>query len=142
MLMSVNKPHEVQLPRDTRAPRQARELLVECFGAMLRPGALDTAKLLTSELVTNAVVHGEGDIRLRAQLDEDRLLVEVIDQGCGFERVFRDRARDELGGWGLRLVDTEASRWGVHEGITHVWFELERPGPRLVSNDKQGVSAR
>ena len=31
------------------------------------------------------------------------------------------------GGWGLHLVDQVAQRWGVHEGSTHVWFEL---GPR------------
>ena len=29
------------------------------------------------------------------------------------------------------IVEAEASRWGVHEGTTHVWFEVERPGPRL-----------
>ena len=31
---------------------------------------------------------------------------------------------DEGGGWGLRLLDKVSERWGVHEGSTHVWFEL------------------
>jgi len=49
----------------------------------------------------------------------------------GFERVLRRRAFDQVGGWGLEIVEDVASRWGVHEGTTHVWFELERSGPRL-----------
>jgi anti-sigma regulatory factor (Ser/Thr protein kinase) len=92
---------------------------------------LDRSKLLVSELVTNAVVHGQGKITLRADIDEDRLRAEVIDEGSGFERVVRDHTLDHLGGWGLTLVETESSRWGVHEGTTHVWFEVEQPGPRI-----------
>jgi hypothetical protein len=33
------------------------------------------------------------------------------------------------------IVDAESSRWGIHEGTTHVWFELERPGPRLAAEE-------
>ena len=58
-------------------------------------------------------------------------LAEVIDEGSGFEREVRRGDFERLGGWGLSLVDAESSRWGVHEGTTHVWFEIERPGPRL-----------
>jgi anti-sigma regulatory factor (Ser/Thr protein kinase) len=76
-------------------------------------------------------VHGRGRIVLRAELDADRLLVEVIDQGHGFERTVRQRDFEGVGGHGLGIVDVLASRWGIHEGTTHVWFELERPGPRL-----------
>jgi hypothetical protein len=56
---------------------------------------------------------------------------EVIDEGSGFERIVRDNTLDQLGGWGLHLVEAESSRWGVHEGTTHVWFEIEQPGPRI-----------
>ncbi len=78
-------------------------------------------------------MHGRGEITLRAHLDEDRLLVEVIDEGGGFERTVLNSDFDSIGGRGLAIVDAEASRWGIHEGTTHVWFELERPGPRLGS---------
>ncbi|MDQ6606117.1 MAG: ATP-binding protein [Actinomycetota bacterium] len=70
----------------------------------LDDAGLGTAKLLASELVTNAVLHGEGTITLRAALDDDRLLVEVIDQGSGFERVVDEHGFDKVGGWGLRIV--------------------------------------
>jgi anti-sigma regulatory factor (Ser/Thr protein kinase) len=92
----------------------------ERFRAALAIGELDTAKPLASELVTNALRHGHGTITLRGHLDEDRLLIEVIDQGSGFERTARQRDFDELGGWGLHIVDAEASRWGVHEGTARV----------------------
>lgn len=101
------------------------------FAASLADDEFDTAKLLVSELVTNALLHGEGTITLRAHLDDDRLLVEVMDEGPGFERPVRDADFEMNGGLGLGLVDSESSRWGVDEGVTHVWFELDRSGPRL-----------
>ncbi|HLY48411.1 MAG TPA: ATP-binding protein [Solirubrobacteraceae bacterium] len=121
-------PYEVQLPRGVWAAGRARKLLAEHFAPALAGRELDTAKLLISELVTNAVVHGEGSITMRVDLDASRLLVEVIDEGTGFERAVRARHLPQDGGWGLKLVDSEASRWGIREGTTHVWFELERPG--------------
>jgi hypothetical protein len=39
--------------------------------------------------------------------------------------VARDRPATDVGGWGLHLVQTLSERWGVHEGSTHVWFEIE-----------------
>jgi anti-sigma regulatory factor (Ser/Thr protein kinase) len=122
---------EVELSRDLESPRAARRLIAERFGSRLGPDELEKATLLTSELVTNAVRHGKGKITLRADLDDDRMLVEVIDEGGGLERAIRERDFESVGGWGLRLVDSASSRWGAHEGTTHVWFELERPGPRL-----------
>lgn len=121
----------LELPRDSSAPGRARRWLADSFRSELDPEELERATLIASELVTNAVVHGRGEIILRGELNEDRLLVEVIDEGQGFERTVRQRNFDAVGGWGLAVVDAQASRWGIHEGTTHVWFELERRGPRL-----------
>jgi hypothetical protein len=49
-------------------------------------------------------------------------VVEVIDQGHGCERTMQERDFDSVGGRGLGIVDAEASRWGIHEGASHVWF--------------------
>jgi anti-sigma regulatory factor (Ser/Thr protein kinase) len=130
-LLAFPLPYEFQLPRDVDAPGRARKLLAERFAGELADRELDTAKLLTSELVANAVVHGQGTITMRADLDVGRLLVEVIDEGTGFERAVRRGKLPQSEGWGLKLVDSESSRWGISEGTTHVWFELERPGPRF-----------
>lgn len=91
--------------------------------------------LLASELATNALVHGDGQITLRARLGQDHLLVELTDEGPGFERVLRRNDFWRIGGWGLGIVDDVASRWGVHEGTTHVWFELDTHGRRLAEAD-------
>jgi anti-sigma regulatory factor (Ser/Thr protein kinase) len=128
--------HEMELPRAKHAARDARQQISQWFGTELDESTLNAAKLLASELINNSVLHGQGTITLRAGLDEDRLLVEVIDEGSGFERVVKDRDFDAVGGRGLHIVDAEASRWGIHEGTTHVWFELERTGPRIGEREK------
>jgi hypothetical protein len=88
--------------------------------------------------VTNAFVHGRGAICLSALLDEDRLMIEVTDEGEGLERVVRECGLDAVGGNGLNIVDMLASRWGIHAGSSHVWFALERPGPRFGTDAKPG----
>ena len=53
----------------------------------------------------------------------------MLDQDNGFERILRER--DRIGGQGLNIVDALASRWGIHDGSSHVWCELGLRGPRL-----------
>jgi anti-sigma regulatory factor (Ser/Thr protein kinase) len=130
---------EVSLPHTVQAPGIARRSLVEWLVPAVDADQLGAARLLVSELVTNAVVHGHGAITLRATLDEDRLLVEVIDEGDSFERTVRQQDFAGIGGRGLSIVDAESSRWGINEGATHVWFELERPGPRLGTAGKSAA---
>ncbi|MFZ0089011.1 MAG: ATP-binding protein [Solirubrobacteraceae bacterium] len=127
----MSGPVEVELERNPDAAGRSRHFVADLVATELSDDELDRARLLVSELVTNAVLHGRGVITLKVGLDDDRLLVEVIDEGSGFERVIRQADLEQLGGWGLNIVDAEASRWGVHEGTTHVWFEIERSGPRL-----------
>jgi anti-sigma regulatory factor (Ser/Thr protein kinase) len=88
-------------------------------------GLHDTAALLTSEVVTNAVVHGDGTVLVRARTGDGRLRVEVQDDGDGAP-VLQDAARDAEGGRGLALVAALADAWGVEEvtGGKFVWFEL------------------
>ncbi|HWF51377.1 MAG TPA: ATP-binding protein [Solirubrobacteraceae bacterium] len=135
----MSEPVEVELPRDPSAGARARRLLEEMAAGKLEGDELGRAKLLVSELVNNAVLHGEGSIVFRADLGENRLHVEVIDQGSGFEREVREHDAENLGGRGLRLVEAESSRWGLHEGTTHVWFEIEHPGPRLGADNKPSI---
>jgi len=84
----------------------------------------DTAELLTSELVTNALLYTEGPISVRLLRDRT-LLCEVYD---GSETVPRLRAAadDDDGGRGLHLVKELSNRWGTRRTTTGktVWFEL------------------
>jgi anti-sigma regulatory factor (Ser/Thr protein kinase) len=124
---------ESELPPGLDAPGVSRRLVADWLAPVLTESALATSRLLVSEIVTNAVRHGRGTITLRAWLFEDRLLVAVIDEGGGFEPEARERDTKQRGpgGWGLRIVDAESSRWGIYPGAAHVWFELERSALRL-----------
>ena len=114
----------LELERGRRAPQQARRALEAACGD-LDGSVLPDARLLVSELVTNSVKYGGvGPVRLEVTLTEDRLRAEVIDQGQGFEPRKRSADLEEVGGWGLPLVEHLADRWGTYRGSTHVWFEI------------------
>jgi len=117
----------VDIPRDHHAPAAARRA-VERLEGKVDDELIPEIRLLVSELITNSVKYGgEGAITLKVDADRPgKVRAEVIDQGAGFIPVARDRPATEVGGWGLHLVQTLANRWGVHEGSTHVWFEIER----------------
>jgi anti-sigma regulatory factor (Ser/Thr protein kinase) len=129
---------EIELPRGPDAPRQARGVLAKWYGDSLGVEELDAGERLVSELVTNAVVHGRGRISLSADLDDDRLRVEVRDGGSGLEAAARGTTFHELRGHGLTIVEAVSSRWGIHEGTTHVWAEIELAGPRLGPESHPG----
>jgi anti-sigma regulatory factor (Ser/Thr protein kinase) len=117
------------IPRDPRAPAVARHMVDDLYGAVA-PVVADQARLLLSEVVTNAVRHGDGEV-VRVLLDADpggALRCEVTDEGHGFVPVARAGPATEAGGWGLHLVETVSRNWGVREGSTHVWFELGGDG--------------
>lgn len=88
---------------------------------------VEVARLLVSELASNAVRHsGCESYELVIDLDADLLRVDVADGNTA--RVPTVGPPDDLGGRGLRLVETLASRWGIDrapgDGAKHVWFEL------------------
>ena len=87
-------------------------------------------RLVVSELVTNAVRHGEGAIELRLWRDGTTVRGEVVDEGGGFEHEVRTEGWDDVGGRGLGIVERMTRRWGIREGTTHVWFELDPGGVR------------
>jgi anti-sigma regulatory factor (Ser/Thr protein kinase) len=120
----------IGLDRDPQAPSLARAALAGFVEqSELAPAERGTLTLLVSELVSNAVMHSDAPpasgIVLRAHLlQEDAVRVEVIDGGSGFTATPRDPARPH-GGYGLYLLEQQATRWGVdREGGTRVWFEL------------------
>ncbi|WP_436978088.1 SpoIIE family protein phosphatase [Streptomyces sp. enrichment culture] len=89
---------------------------------------VDTAELLVSEVVTNAVRHARtGPVRLRL-VRCDALLCEVADDGHELPVLLNARESDEAGR-GLSVVSRLAAGWGTSRtdrGKT-VWFELPLP---------------
>jgi anti-sigma regulatory factor (Ser/Thr protein kinase) len=117
----------IDIDRDPAAPASARRA-VEGFGAALDPTVVPDVKLLVSELISNSVKYGrDGQVTLILRSEGPRHVhVEVVDQGVGFVPSARDRPKTEPGGWGLHMVEALTERWGVREGSTHVWFEIDR----------------
>lgn len=100
-----------------------------CREAATGPVCEESAALMTSEVVTNAMVHGKGDVVL--SVDTGRLVVhvEVGDDEPHHPRVTVPAADDDLpdGGRGMHIVDLLSSAWGVRDrvgGGKHVWFEV------------------
>ena len=87
----------------------------------------EIAILLTSEVVSNAVIHAATRLALDVCWDDEAqmLRVEVRD---GDERPPRHQhpAIDASGGRGIMLVESLARRWGSEpeDGGKVVWFEL------------------
>ncbi len=95
---------------------------------------VDDAVVLTSELVTNAVVHAGTHAELLCLRTEDGVRVEVADRYPEREVPLQSSpasmgSPDREGGRGLQLCAALAARWGVDYTPTHknVWFHLDLP---------------
>jgi anti-sigma regulatory factor (Ser/Thr protein kinase) len=124
------EPHsfELTLPPGPSAVAAAREQVCAALAHDLTKDAVETLRLLVSEVVTNAVRHGAAGepVEVNAHWNSE-VRVEVCDHGDGFTPHPRLGPLDEPGGFGLYLVGRLADRWGVEtaEGTT-VWFVLRR----------------
>jgi anti-anti-sigma factor len=137
---------ELTLPRDLRSPARARAEVREAMAALSRDDRA-VAVLLTSELVTNAVIHtqeSEGEtIGLLITVAPARVRVQVFDPGAGFDPERPPPRAPDEGGRGLLLVDRLASRWGAGEltGSSWrfgVWFELDHGSISLADEALAG----
>lgn len=117
----------VDIRRDVTAAAAARRA-VEGLSGTVPEDLLSDVKLLVSELITNSVKYGaEGALRLQIDAHDPRTLrADVFDHGVGFVPAQRGRSAGDVGGWGLHLVQAISDRWGVLDGSTHVWFEIDR----------------
>ncbi len=119
----------LELARTPEAPSVARAAVVGfCQDRDVSSHATATLMLLSSEIVTNAVVHPDtkpdATLGFSARCNGDVIRIEVTDQGSGFTPKPRDP--DQVGGgYGLYLLQAEANRWGVDiQARTTVWFEV------------------
>jgi anti-sigma regulatory factor (Ser/Thr protein kinase) len=111
-------------PHPTSA-RAAREFVAKTLVGWGRVQQMEAAVLLTSELVTNAIIHARTRVVVTLRVVGEGLRVAVLDESI--ERPYRRRPDGHLGGGrGLMLVEALADSWGVstERHGKSVWFEL------------------
>ncbi|MFJ1561836.1 SpoIIE family protein phosphatase [Streptomyces mirabilis] len=115
------------LPGDQSAVRSARTLAARQLTEWGLQGLQDATQLIVSELVTNAIRHGTGQIELRL-VRHQVLTCEVSDTGPSTPRPRRARTMDESGR-GLFLVTNLCRRWGSRPvpGGKVVWADQDLP---------------
>jgi anti-sigma regulatory factor (Ser/Thr protein kinase) len=117
----------VRLDAAPESCRAARAAVRDALEQWHLSDLVDTATLLASELVTNAVLHGRSPMELQVEQVQERVRVTVLDGAV------RPPARRRYGlgagtGRGLGLVETMAATWGWSRAADpfakSVWFEL------------------
>jgi anti-sigma regulatory factor (Ser/Thr protein kinase) len=116
------------LSPDPRSVRDARSWVVEQLRGLDRPDLVDAARLAVSELVTNAILHGEPPISVRLGGTPAHPRVEVHDRSSDppSARDMPDEARLlATVGRGLGIVATYSTAWGAEMSARGkvVWFE-------------------
>jgi anti-sigma regulatory factor (Ser/Thr protein kinase) len=115
----AREPHEVAPARRwTVAQATAAGLADEDAAAVL--------ELLSSEVITNAVRHGQGEVVVSVVRDGATLRIAVTDGGNGVPAP-REAADDAVTGRGMLLVAALSESWGVEHhptGGTCVWFTV------------------
>jgi anti-sigma regulatory factor (Ser/Thr protein kinase) len=105
------------------ARRFVRDVLMS---RQIADGVVSTVELLTSEVVTNAIVHGGSGPQLVVQLGDGVVRVAVRDMSP--ELPVRRLGRiDDSSGRGVVIVEELATAWGVEPdrgGGKQVWFEV------------------
>ncbi len=126
-------PQQLELAPEPTSPREARLFVAQWVRSWGYPRILNAAALITSELATNAVVHGGGRFTVMVTNTGRGVRVEVCDGTTALPEV---RPLDQIdqqggppGGRGLHVVDGLATRWGCEpdeaSGTKRVWFELD-----------------
>ena len=119
---------EARLPTGPGGPATARAALTRWLTGQVPSEVLADARLLASELVANS-----GGLEPPDEVAGLRFAVELRDGALRVDlrapsppaTPRRDLRR---GGFGLQLVEALASRWGVDDDATHLWFEVDAAG--------------
>jgi anti-sigma regulatory factor (Ser/Thr protein kinase) len=115
------------LPAEATSPQRARDFVAATLDDWRLAEIRDLARLLTSELVTNAVMHARTDVTVTVTRDDERQRVRVtVTDGSPTQPRRRRYSPMATTGRGLAMVGEAAAAHGVdstEEGKA-IWFEL------------------
>ncbi|TGZ17398.1 hypothetical protein DV517_23710 [Streptomyces sp. S816] len=134
---------------ESEVPLARHEIVdkVRAWGVPLDEETADAVRLVASELITNAVVHGAGPITVTLSSRSDRLVIDVLDGDPSVPRTGCACAQaDNENGRGLALVRLLSARcaWEPADPGKRVWAEMTLPmGAESMSAaaDSRGLSA-
>ena len=115
---------------DLQSPVEARRFVARTLTPLLGREDVETAMLVSSELVTNAALHAGTECELVLQKRGDTLAIRVSDFDRQVELRRQSFGAETTAGRGLRLLEVLSRRWGVEpdpRGKT-VWCELRVRG--------------
>jgi anti-sigma regulatory factor (Ser/Thr protein kinase) len=117
----------LELPAQPASARRARRFVGDFLRAQGVEDVSDVCVLLTSELVTNAVLYAQSDIEVTVRVSTEGVRVAVCD-ASSVPPVRRLVGTEATSGRGLGLVEALSSAWGVdtsHNGAgKEVWFRV------------------
>ncbi|HET9732089.1 MAG TPA: response regulator [Acidimicrobiales bacterium] len=117
-----------RFPGELGSTRAARRFVTEILERWDCRPAIDTLELILSEVVANSVEHAGSDPEVAVRLLDGLLRVEVSDDSDDLPAMATTTGDGiAVRGRGMRIVDSEASRWGAHRrpgGGKVVWFEV------------------
>lgn len=127
-MTSPSRQARIQLAPGPDSPGLARRFVQQQLGAWGIGSLVDDVSLVTTELVTNAVLHARSDFEVLLDDAGDRLRIEVHDRSA---RIPALRTGEGMAatGRGLRLVELLASAWGAEPTADGkvVWSEFAVP---------------
>ena len=114
-----------RLRASARSVPEARRNITTTLREWGLDGMVDTARLLTSELVTNAVLHARTEMTLTVEEQGRGVRIGVTDSSP-VSPALRHHSATATTGRGLRLLNQLADAWSVtaDNGGKTVWFSL------------------
>jgi anti-sigma regulatory factor (Ser/Thr protein kinase) len=115
--------------RDSGEIARARAFIAAATREWELTGLSQDLELIVSELVSNALIHGTGEVLVEVSIVDDALRLQVSDDGGA--SVPQLRIAGGVGGWGLRVVNELADTWGTDLQVpgTLVWVVKSLPKP-------------
>lgn len=126
-MSASEEPRSVDLPPTARSASRARHFVLETLRAWGLDGLTDVAALVTTEVVTNAVLHARTTVSLTICRESGSRVSILVRDGSPHPPQRRRPTTDSTSGRGIDLLEQLADSWSVETSPTGktVQFSLD-----------------